>query len=225
MFRTRLFVLFNLVFPPCVGAAGVTLDSEPKQWSYAIGLQIGQSLVRQGVEIDLDAFSLAVRDAINGEKPRLTASDMQRILSQGEARINANYKERAQQNLKIGREFLRENKSADGVVTLSSGLQYKALRKGAGAQPQPHDAVVVHYTGTLVDGREFDSSKRRGEAVTLSLNKVIKAWQEAIPLMRVGAKWMIYAPAELGYGAKGAGSIIGPNEALIFEIELLDIAK
>ena len=110
-------------------------------------------------------------------------------------------------------------------MALSSGLQYRVLRTGAGKFPKSNSTVLVHYVGTLIDGREFDSSRGRGEAATLNIGQVIRGWQEAIPLMRVGSRWQIFVPPNLAYGAKGAGAVIGPNEALIFEIELLDIVK
>ena len=204
--------------------AGVSLETDKEKFSYAIGIQIGQSLIRQGVELDPDSFNLAIRDAIDGSKPRLSAADMERVLNKGESSISDGLRERAKANLAAGKSFLEENKEKDGVVALSSGLQYEVLRSGAGELPKSNSKVVVHYVGTLLDGREFDSSRRRGEAATLNLGQVIKGWQEAIPLMRVGSRWKVYIPPHLAYGAKGAGAVIGPNETLIFEIELLDIA-
>ncbi len=205
-------------------AIGTSLETEKEKFSYAIGVQIGQSLIRQGVELDPDAFNLAIRDAVDGSKPRLEPADMQRALEKGESSISEGLRERAKTNLQAGKKFLAENKEREGVVALSSGLQYEILRAGAGEFPKSSSTVVVHYVGTLMDGREFDSSRRRGEAATLNLGQVIKGWQEAIPLMRVGSRWKIYIPPSLAYGAKGAGAIIGPNETLIFEIELLEIA-
>ncbi len=203
---------------------GTSLESDKEKFSYSIGIQIGQSLVRQGVDLDTDAFNLAIRDAIDGSKPRLTPEDMQQAMGKGESAISSSLRERAKSNLKAGKAFLAENKQREGVVALSSGLQYKILRAGAGEFPKSSSTVVVHYVGTLMDGREFDSSRRRGEAATLGLGQVIRGWQEAIPLMRVGSRWQVFIPPDLAYGAKGAGAVIGPNETLIFELELLDIA-
>ena len=206
-------------------AQGVTLDTEKKKFSYAVGVQIGQSLIRQGVDLDPHAFALAIRDAADGTKPRLSAEEMQRVLNKGESSVNEGLREKAKANLQAGKAFLAENKSKEGVVELSSGLQYKVDREGAGDFPKPNSDVLVHYVGTLIDGREFDSSKRRGEPATLNLGRVIKGWQEAIPLMRQGSRWTIYVPPSLGYGAQGAGAVIEPNSTLIFEIELLEVLK
>ncbi len=200
------------------------LATDAQKSSYAIGLTTAQSIARQGVKLEYDSYILGVRDALDGSKPRLTPEQFQASLENASKSVNENYKEQAQSSLKAGRDFLARNKAQDGVTELSSGLQYKELRKGPGKHPRTGDDVVVHYTGTLIDGTEFDSSKRRGEPATLSLSSVIPGWQEAIPLMTVGSRWQLFIPPTLAYGAKGAGPI-GPNETLIFEIELLDIAK
>lgn len=220
----KYLCLFCLLLSSTSFAQGVSLDTEKKKFSYAIGVQIGQSLIRQGVELDPNAFALAVRDAADGSTPRLSAEEMQRVLNKGESSVNEGLREKAKANLVAGKAFLAENKQKDGVVELSSGLQYKVEREGAGDFAKPNSDVVVHYVGTLIDGREFDSSRRRGEPTTLNLGQVIKGWQEAIPLMREGSRWTIYVPPSLGYGAKGAGAVIGPNATLIFEIELLEVS-
>ena len=223
--RSILSISLLTLFALNVGAQGVSLDTEKRKFSYAIGVQIGQSLVRQGVDLDPQAFSLAVGDAIDGSKPRLSPEEMQRVLSKGESSVNKNLLEKAKANLKAGKAFLAENKKAEGVVELSSGLQYKVQREGAGDFPKANSDVVVHYVGSLIDGREFDSSRQRGEPATLNLQQVIKGWQEAIPLMRTGSRWTIFVPPSLGYGAKGAGAVIEPNSTLIFDVELLEVLK
>ncbi len=200
------------------------LKSDAQRSSYAIGLTTAQSIARQGVQLEYDSFVLGVRDALDGTSPRLTQEEFQAALENATKSVNDRFKEQAQASLKAGREFLARNKSAEGVTELSSGLQYKELRKGAGKHPAGGDTVVVHYAGTLVDGTEFDSSKRRGEPAELNLGSVIRGWQEAIPLMTVGSRWQVFIPPQLAYGAKGAGPI-GPNETLIFEIELLETKK
>ncbi|MFT4583403.1 MAG: FKBP-type peptidyl-prolyl cis-trans isomerase FklB [Gammaproteobacteria bacterium] len=206
-------------------AAGISLETEKEKFSYSIGVQIGQSLVRQGVLLDADAFNLAVRDALDGSKPRLSGEQMEQALEKGESNVSGTLRERAKANLAAGKKYLAENKDKDDVVALSSGLQYKILRSGAGDFPKSNSTIKVHYTGSLIDGREFDSSRRRGEAAQLNLKQVVKGWQEAIPLMRVGSRWQIFVPPDLAYGPRGAGAVIGPNETLVFEIELLDIVK
>ena len=132
-------------------------------------------------------------------------------------------KQLAEKNKKEGAEFLAANKAKEGVKTLPSGLQYKVLAEGNGTQPKPTDQVTVNYRGTFLDGTEFDSSYKRGEPVTFPVNGVIKAWSEALPLMKTGAKWQLFVPAELAYGEKGAGRAISPNSTLIFEVELVGI--
>ncbi len=130
--------------------------------------------------------------------------------------------EMAAKNKKEGEAFLAENKKKKGVVTLPDGLQYKVIKAGTGKKPTVNDTVVAHYTGTLINGKEFDSSVRRGEPATFALNGVIKGWQEALPLMPTGSKWQVFIPSELAYGESGNGPI-GPNETLIFDIELISI--
>jgi FKBP-type peptidyl-prolyl cis-trans isomerase FklB len=223
--KSLLCIFLAFFFVPNALAVGVSLETEKEKFSYSIGVQIGQSLVRQGVVLDADAFNLAVRDALDGSKPRITAEQMQKALSKGENNVSNTLRERAKANLTAGKAFLAKNKDNDDIVALSSGLQYRVLRTGAGEFPKSNSTVLAHYVGTLIDGREFDSSRRRGEAATLNIGQVIRGWQEAILLMRVGSRWQIFVPPNLAYGAKGAGAVIGPNETLIFEIELLDIVK
>lgn len=122
-----------------------------------------------------------------------------------------------------GEEFLKENAAKEGVKTLPSGLQYKVLKEGDGKSPKATDTVVVHYKGTLINGKEFDSSYKRGEPAEFPVNRVIKGWTEALQLMKEGSKWMLYIPSNLAYGERGAGADIGPNETLIFEVELLKV--
>jgi FKBP-type peptidyl-prolyl cis-trans isomerase FklB len=229
--RRRIFDMKWLLCPAAIfcavslcSAEGISLKTDKEKFSYSIGVQIGHSLVRQGVEIDADAFNLAIRDALDGSKPRLSSEQIEQSMSKGESAVSESLRERAKTALTAGKTFLAENKEKAGIVALSSGLQYKILRSGAGEFPKSNSSVVVHYVGSLLDGREFDSSRRRGEAATLNLSQVIKGWRDAIPLMRVGSRWQLFIPPNLAYGAKGAGAVIGPNETLVFEIELLGIA-
>jgi FKBP-type peptidyl-prolyl cis-trans isomerase len=128
-------------------------------------------------------------------------------------------------NLRRGKEFMTKNQAKDGVTTLPNGIQYEVLREGTGEQPTADSTVKVHYSGTLIDGREFDSSKRRGEPATFGVGDVIQGWSEVLPLMRTGARWLVTIPPDLAYGLNGAGAAIGPNETLVFEIELLEIVN
>jgi FKBP-type peptidyl-prolyl cis-trans isomerase FklB len=131
----------------------------------------------------------------------------------------------AQKNLQAGEAFLAQNKNKPGVVTLADGLQYKVIKEGAGQKPTENDVVTVHYAGKLIDGTEFDSSYKRGEPATFPVNGVIPGWTEALKLMNKGSTWELYIPASLAYGQQGAGGAIGPNEVLIFKVELLDVKK
>jgi FKBP-type peptidyl-prolyl cis-trans isomerase len=129
----------------------------------------------------------------------------------------------ADQNLALSKDFFDHNRTEQGVIETASGLQYKVLQSGSGAKPAAEDSVTVHYTGTLIDGTEFDSSRRSGEPVTFVTANVIPGWQEVLSLMHAGDHWQVFVPSELAYGERGAGSAIGPNQALIFDIELLQV--
>lgn len=209
----------------CAQEGGVALDSDRKKISYAIGLSTAQSIARQGVELDLNTFMLGVRDALDGTRPRLTQEEFQAALSNATSSVNQTLKERAKSNLETGQAYMKANKAKDGVIELSNGIQYKELRKGSGARPKVSDTVVVHYEGRLVDGTVFDSSKARGEPATFPVNGVIQGWQEVLPLMAAGSRWEVVIPPKLAYGVRGAGAGIGPNETLVFEIELLEVKK
>jgi len=186
--KKRIIFLLALA----VAAAGVAeeavLTTEKAKFSYAAGLQIGQSLIRQGVEIDTEAFALALQDSLAGREPRLPAAELQEVMQKQEQAIKKKQQAAAEINSAAGRRFLGENKSKEGVHELPNGLQYKVIKEGNGNRPQRSDSVNVHYRGTLIDGREFDSSYRRGEPTTVRLNGVIKGWQEALPMMREGSK-------------------------------------
>ena len=129
----------------------------------------------------------------------------------------------AQVGREKGEAFLAENAKKEGVKTLPSGLQYRVLKEGDGKHPAKNDQVVVHYKGMLIDGREFDSSYKRGEPAKFGVSQVIKGWTEALRLMTEGSKWILYIPSQLAYGEKGSGKLIGPNETLIFEVELIAV--
>ncbi len=206
-------------------AEDASLSSDKQKFSYAIGLQIGQSIASQDVDIDSDALILAIKDAIAGEKPRVSVEELQRVMVAEQKKAEKKQLADADENLKVGKSFLEENKKRTGIKTTDSGLQYRVITEGSGIKPTIDDTVTVHYRGTLIDGTEFDSSYKREQPATFPLKGVIKGWQEALPMMKQGSKWEIFVPADLAYGSKGAGGKIGPNETLIFEIELLDIKQ
>ena len=200
------------------------LDSVIQRLSYAVGLQVGQSLRRQGLhEIDPAALAAALEDVYADRPPRLTMEQMQAAQAAYQAESSARQGRQAEANLAAGRAFLASNAQNEGVVETPDGLQYRILRPGGGATPTSEDRVVVHYRGRLLDGTEFDSSYGRGEPTEFMLGAVIQGWQAALQLMPVGSHWEVWIPAELAYGERGAGGAIGPNQALHFEIELLEI--
>ena len=200
------------------------LESNIQRLSYMIGLQVGQALRRQGLEvIDSAALAAALDDVFANRGPRLTQEEMQAAQAAFQANQAEKQSGRAADNLAAGRAFLASNAGNAGVVQTPDGLQYRILRASEGPTPSADDRVVVHYRGRLLDGTEFDSSYGRGEPTEFMLGAVIPGWQAALQLMPVGSHWEVWIPAELAYGERGAGGSIGPNQALHFEIELLEI--
>ena len=202
------------------------LDTDVARASYGLGYNIAGNIRNQyGPALDVAAFRAGLDDKLADQKMRVSEDQVLAGLNAlNEARETAR-KDIAEKNLEDGKAFLAKNGQRQGVTTLPSGLQYEVLKAGDGAKPGPTDQVVTHYHGTLIDGSVFDSSVDRGEPVAFVVNQVIPGWQEALQLMPVGSKWKLYIPAALAYGAQGAGSRIGPNQTLIFEVELLDIKK
>jgi FKBP-type peptidyl-prolyl cis-trans isomerase FklB len=203
------------------------LKTQKEKDSYALGLNLGRGLSKQPVEIDTPSLLLGMKDALAGAKPLLTDEEVNAALTELQTQAKAKADQQRQQageaNVKEGAEFLASNKTKDGVVTLPSGLQYKILKEGTGPKPAATDTVVCNYRGTLLNGKEFDSSYKRGQPATFPLNRVIKGWTEAVQLMPVGSKWQLFIPPDLAYGPNGAGPDIGPNATLIFEVELISI--
>ncbi|HKS96456.1 MAG TPA: FKBP-type peptidyl-prolyl cis-trans isomerase [Terriglobia bacterium] len=199
--------------------------------SYAIGMNEGrrlsQGIKQNDLDVDQALILRAVKDALSGSKFLLTDEEAQTTLKALQAELVKAQELKAQQlaetNKKESDEFLAANKAKDGVVTLPSGLQYKVLEEGTGPKPSVSDMVTVNYRGTLLNGTEFDSSYKHGQPATFNVGQIIKGWTEALQLMPVGSKWELYIPPDLAYGARGAGQNIGPNSALIFEVELISI--
>jgi FKBP-type peptidyl-prolyl cis-trans isomerase FklB len=223
------FVFGLLVLSLSVNAWGKDpaggLKTDKQKFSYTAGYQIGQNLKRQNLDLDSKTFSQGVQDAITNAKPRLKPEEMQAAVQAQQKKDMDKQAAVAKKNLDAGQAFLEANKKKDGVVTLPSGLQYKVVTEGKGKQPKSTDTVVAHYRGTLINGAEFDSSYQRNEPATFPVGGVIKGWQETLPLMKEGAKWQVYIPSDLAYGPRGAGGEIGPNETLIFDIELLSVKE
>jgi len=205
----------------------VVLKDQKDKAGYSLGANIGSSLKHDGMNVNLDALVAGLRDTFTGAPTQLTPDQQKEALTALQKEVTeklvAERTAAGEKAKKEGEEFLATNKTKDGVKTLPSGLQYKVLAEGKGAQPKPTDQVVVNYRGTLVDGTEFDSSYKRGEPVTIPVNEVIKGWSEALPLMKTGAKWQLFVPAALAYGENGAGREVPPNAALIFEVELVSV--
>ena len=203
---------------------GPKLESSLQRLSYMIGLQVGQALRQQGIdEIDAAAIAAALDDVFENRRPRLTLEEMQAAQAAFQSERATRQNRQATDNLAAGEAFLASNANNEGVEQTPDGLQYRVLRAGEGATPTAEDRVVVHYRGRLLDGTEFDSSYGRGEPAEFMLGAVIPGWQAALQLMPAGSHWEVWIPAELAYGERGAGGSIGPNQALHFEIELLEI--
>lgn len=190
-------------------------------------MKMGANLQKQSVPVDPAILARGLKDGLAGGKTLLTDDEAQAALKAMQddlrAKQQAKIQEAAGANKKEGEAFLAANKGKDGVVALPSGLQYKILKEGTGPKPAATDSVVCNYQGTLINGKEFDSSYKRGQPATFPVNGVIKGWTEALQLMPIGSKWQLFIPADLAYGDRGAGADIGPGETLIFEVELLSI--
>ena len=208
-------------------AQSSAFKTDKDKQSYAIGENIGHSLKSDGLDVDPNIVAQGLKDAMTGAKSQMSDAEMQDAMSKLRAQVIAHKQEEMQRageaNKKAGEQFLAANKAKEGVVTLPTGLQYKVLKEGTGPKPAASDTVVCNYRGTLIDGTEFDSSYKRGEPATFSVNQVIKGWTEALQLMPVGSKWQLYIPPDLAYGSNGAGNAIGPDSTLVFEVELLSI--
>ena len=207
--------------------AAPALTTQKDKVSYSIGADIGRKLKADQLDVDPAIVVRGLHDGFNGTKLALTDEQIRATFMQLQAEMQAKQMEAAkaagEKNKKDGEAFLAANKSRDGVVTLPSGLQYKVLKAGDGPKPAASDTVICNYRGTLVDGKEFDSSYKRGEPATFPVSGVIKGWTEALQLMPVGSKWQLVIPPDLAYGQQGAGRDIGPDSTLVFEVELISI--
>ncbi len=205
------------------------LTTDKAKASYALGENLGLSMKRQDVDIDPDLVALGLKDVLAGRKPAMTDEEAKAALMQLQAKVRENMEAKIKAmgaaNKQAGDAFLAANKSKEGVVTLPSGLEYKILKEGTGPKPTATDTVECNYRGTTIDGKEFDSSYKRGEPASFPVSGVIKGWTEALQLMPVGSKWQLFVPSNLAYGERGAGGDIPPNSTLIFEVELLSIKQ
>ena len=228
---TAAFSLLSLAYCEKPGGDGkpFTPVTSADSISYMIGYDVGRSLKALKPEIRFDALLRGMQDNMDDKSPAMTDEQMRELGSALNQRMQAKQQQEAQEqgdaNLKKGEEFLAKNKIVKGVSTTASGLQYSVVKKGTGAKPVAADKVTVHYKGTTLDGKEFDSSYKRGEPASFSLANVIPGWTEGLQLMAAGSTYKFWIPAKLGYGERSPGPGIGPNEMLIFEVELLSIDK
>jgi len=226
--KSSLLILgISLLVPVLAIAQGKgPIKTQMDKVSYSIGLDFGKNMKAQSVELNLDILLRGIRDGLAEVTPALTQSEMQECMTTFQKEMMAKMQEKqktlGEKNKKEGDAFLAENKKKPGVVTLPSGLQYKIIKDGIGKSPKATDTVTTNYRGTFINGKEFDSSFKRGQPATFPLNNVIPGWVEGIQKMKVGSKWELYIPSNLGYGENGSGEI-GPNATLIFEVELLEV--
>jgi FKBP-type peptidyl-prolyl cis-trans isomerase FklB len=205
------------------------MKSTKEKVSYCIGLETARNLKHQFADMDTQCLTQGFNDALSELTPKLAQEEIQSILvalkNQVETQQRQHFSRVAEENKKRSETFMNDNRNKEGVVTLTSGLQYKVLAKGQSSNPHPTplDFVKIHYRGNFIDGKIFDSSYQRGQPHVFPLNRVIPGWTEVLQLMAVGDKWQVFIPAYLAYGEMGFGQEIGPNTALIFEIELLGI--
>ncbi|WP_457675538.1 FKBP-type peptidyl-prolyl cis-trans isomerase [Thiolapillus sp.] len=200
------------------------LKTFDQRFSYTLGVRMAKMLTAQGIgELDGPAFGAAVADVINGKELQMTPEQMTETLKERSERIQKERKAKAAAALEKGKKFLADNARNEGVKVTDSGLQYKVIREGKGKSPGKADRVRVHYEGHTIDGKKFDSSYDRGKPAEFSVGGVVKGFSEALQLMKPGAKYKVFIPPELGYGERGAGNAIGPNEVLVFDLELLEV--
>ncbi len=206
-----------------------TLETLKQKASYSYGVDVATRLKQQGIELDVQALNSGISDAYNGAELALSDEDRLQAKTSFQAELRDQLVKKqadiSAKNIAEGKAFLEANAKKEGVVTTESGLQYKVLASGDGKQPTATDTVTTHYKGTLIDGREFDSSYKRDKPASFPVNGVIKGWTEALQLMKVGDKWQLFIPSDLAYGATKRSELIEANSTLIFEIELLSIKE
>jgi FKBP-type peptidyl-prolyl cis-trans isomerase FklB len=211
------------------GEEQISLKDNKDKVSYAIGLDVGNAMKKQSIDINTDIFMRGLKDALSGGKKLMSDDEIRETMTAFSHEMADKQKEAmkklSEKNKHDSDAFLAENKKKEGIKTLESGLQYKVITEGTGKTPKATDTVTVNYRGTLIDGTEFDSSYKRGQPATFPVNGVIPGWTEALQLMKEGAKWQLFIPSALAYGDKGAGAVIGPNATLIFDVELISVKE
>ncbi len=228
--RPAFFILalaFSVITSPSPRAEELKKpETLTERISYSYGLMISRQLKERGIEIDMWQFTSAFKNVMDGGEPLLNEDEVSNAFSENQKVLDEKNATGAdKENMAAGRTFLEENAKKEGVKTTASGLQYEVMTAGEGAKPKATDEVTVHYHGTLIDGTVFDSSVERGEPTSFPLNRVIPGWTEGVQLMPLGSKYRFVIPYDLAYGERGAGADIKPYSTLIFEVELLEIAK
>lgn len=213
-----------LISVSLVGCFKKDPKSDQEKISYAIGQQIGKNIKTQNIDVDKAMLSQAVEEAIEGKESRMTKEDIQKAMQMMQKQRFEKRQVESKKNQESSGKYLEENKKKEGVKVTASGLQYKVLKEGKGKKPKATSKVKVHYVGTLTDGTEFDSSRKRKQPAEFPVNGVIKGWQEALVMMPEGSTWELTVPAELAYGQMGRPGI-PPNSVLVFEVELLEVVK
>lgn len=205
------------------------LSTDQQKVAYSIGVDLGRNMKKQGLDLDANILAKGLTDGFNGGPLLLTDDKMKEVLTTFQkefvAKRNAEIAKMAEANLAQGQKFLEENKKQKDVVTTASGLQYKVITAGTGEKPSAEDSVTVEYTGKLINGKVFDSSEKQGHPITFKVNQVIPGWTEALQLMPAGSTWELYIPSNLAYGPQAVGTMIGPNETLIFNVHLVSAQK
>jgi len=223
--RLALIILFMLASG---SALAQDVTSEKGKLSYAVGWDIGADIKRRSTEFDVESLIAAVRDVVAGNDPKVAPEEMRTLLTALQEKVRAEqveqFRKLSEENQAKSEEFLLANKSKTGIVVLPSGIQYRIIEEGDGPRPGMESKVSVHYRGSKLDGREFDSSFARGTPEEFTVNAVLKGWQEVLPLMKVGSTWQIFVPPELAFGARG-NPPVGPNEALMFDLKLVELLK
>jgi FKBP-type peptidyl-prolyl cis-trans isomerase FklB len=204
------------------------LTTDTGKLSYAVGWDIGQDIQRRGAEFDVEAVIAAVRDSAAGKEPQVPAEEMTAMLTELQQRVRQEqleaFEKLSADNQKASEEFLAANLSKNGIVALPSGVQYRIIEEGEGARPGMESTVKVHYRGSKTNGLEFDSSFARGVPEEFPVSSVLKGWQEVLPLMKIGSTWQVFVPPELAFGERG-NQPVGPNEALVFDLKLIEIVQ
>ncbi len=230
-YRSTSLIALTLTLYACNQDSGSNqpLETLEQKASYSFGVDVANRLKQQGVELDVNALNRGIADAYNGNELALGDEEQLQAKTSFQTQLRDSLVKKqaavAETNIAAGKAFLEENAKQPGVITTESGLQYKILTTGDGKQPKDTDTVTTHYKGTLIDGREFDSSYKRDAPASFPVNGVIKGWTEALQLMHVGDKWQLFIPSELAYGATKRSELIEANSTLIFEIELISIKE